>query len=468
MSILEEKKRLAYWRLLLASKRRQELIDSLKEAPVVEIADFLEHRRLPVCISIFLALDLTVQANAFGHIRLKRQREIYRTLSKPVFISIFEHMHSDARADFYLKLNPNQQSELLPFLSKNVRKDVITLSGYPPEKIGSIMSTDFVAIGPDITIAEALEAIRKEPPVNKMMYYIYLVDKDKKLVGVASLKDLIIQAPTQKVAKVADETLIFAHLKDDKEHVANKIDKYNLMAIPVLNDQDQLVGIVNYDDAIDIIREETTEDIEKFMGIVPDEAGDAYLKLSSMQHFKKRIGWVTGLFVFGIFASVIAHGYEKLLTDLSFLAFYLTTISDTGGNVGSQAATMVIRAMALGQLSLKHWLKIIYKETKVALLVAGSLFVLCFLKVALLTSVWQRHNQELPPTFLIAFVIALTISVQVVLATLVGASLPLLMKKIGYDPALAASPAITTLVDIFGIFIYLGFASFFFAEYIPK
>ena len=317
------------------------------------------------------------------------------------------------------------------------------------------MSTDFATVIEDMSVKHAIQKLREDSPSKKMIYYIYVVDKNMQMIGFVSLKDLIMAMPNEKVASVLHENFVYATISDDRETVAQQVEKYDLVAIPILNEEKQLVGIVRYDDVMDVIRAEETEDMEKFMGIVSNEETSDYLKSSSFQHFKKRVTWIVGLFIASILSEIIIHKHEALLGRLTVLALYLPMIAGAGGNAGSQAATVVIRAISLGQITLHSWLRVILKEAKVAFWLAFCLFFLAFLKVIILSGnvIIENHS-----TYRLAFSIALSLSLQVITSTVVGAALPLIAKYFNGDPAVAASPAITTLVDITGMFIYFTIA----------
>ena len=460
MSILDLKKRLANWRSFLEKNDYKKLLASLKESPVVEVTDFLAEQSINTCVLLFLLFSKSKQARIFSLFSLEKQLDIHRTLDADTFAGIFEKMPSDLRVDFYIQLDETEQAKLMPFLSRKVRQDVVTLSGYAPDKAGGIMSTDFVAVSHESSVESALESIRKEATKKKMMVSIYVVDEHRKPVGIVDLKDLVLAKPEEKVMSLAKDTILFARLYDDQEEVANKIEKYDLMALPILNSDDQIVGVASVDNALHVIREEEKEDMEKFMGIVPDQHKDTYMGLSTLQHFKKRVGWVVCLFIVGILQTLMMHAWESTIHALTFVSFYLMTISDTGGNVGSQAATMVIRALSLGEIKLKNWLAILWKEFKIAFLLGFSLFVLAMVKVFVVS--YNFHQVNHPAPIKIAFVVSLAISLQVLSSIIIGTLLPLIVKKLGKDPALAASPAITTIVDIFGVFIYLLLINAFF------
>lgn len=432
---------------------------AFEEAPAADIAEFLEQQTLAVTVYYFLLLSQEMQASLFPHFGKEKQLEIYHKLPVSIFAHIFEEIFSDVRADFYLALDEKAQARLLPYLSKQVRKDVLLLSGYPPEKAGGIMTTEFVKVINTTTAEEALATVRRDASSRKMLYYLYIVNEKMELVNVIDLKELITAEPKGQIASFAEKKdLVYVRLGDDQEQVAQQIAKYNLMAVPVLNNHDQIVGIVSHDDAIDIIRAEETEDMEKFMGIIPDEKEQPYLRAPAYRHVRQRLPWLIFLLFLTMAGALIVHHYEDMLGTATFLIVYLAMISDTGGNVGSQSATVVIRALSLGELSVKDWRRIVSKELKIALSIGGVLFVISFFKVLLfLGFLFKKQFEETHYPLLTSMIgISSALFLQVVTSALIGTCLPLLIKKLGKDPALAASPAITTLVDIVGSLIYLS------------
>lgn len=444
-----------YWQELLRTQKEKELVEALEAAPVVEVADFLS-QLLPIkTLEILEKLSDGAQGAVFTEFDDPYQLDLYYLASKRQFANIFSNMPSGYRADFYQKLDGKEQARLLPYLTKKIREDVIALSAYPAETAGSIMSTDFATVLGKMTVKEAIQKLKEDAPSKKMIYYIYVVDVNMRMIGFVSLKDLIMADPNELVSASLHENFIYATVDEDQEAVAKRIEKYSLVAMPILNEEGQLVGIVSYDDAMEVLRMEQTEDMERFMGIVSNEDTNDYLKASSFQHFKKRVAWIVGLFVTGFLSSFVIHKHEYLLERITVLALYLPMIADTGGNAGSQAASVVIRALSLGQITLKNWLNIIVKEAKIALMLAVALFFLAFIKVLLLTSYTRIDTYSI---YRIAFTIGLALSIQVVSATVIGATLPLIAKYFKGDPAVAASPAITTIVDITGMIIYFSVA----------
>ena len=408
-------------------------------------------------ISYFAELDAEDQGRIFSDFAIDLQLKICRTLDPKKVAHIFRHMFSDIRADLYQQLEKEEQIKLLPYLDKKTREDVIILSAYPPETAGGIMNTDFATIYEGMTVAQAMAKIRHDAPSKDMVIYIYVVDDTQVLKGFVTLKELVLADPETKIDDLIDEFYVYAEVNEDRESVAKKVEKYDLAAIPVLNSLDQLVGIVGHNDAIEVIRAEQTEDMERLAGVIPSNEDEGYLDTSSIKHFQRRVGWLVGLAAMGILSGMIINEYQNVLEKFLILAMYMPMMAATGGNTGTQAATVIIRAMSLGDVSNSDWLQVVFKELKVSILLSICVAALTYLKI-----VYLSYQGLAPENFTIAFVgmtISLAIAIQVITSAIVGAGLPLLVRRAGGDPAVVASPAITTLVDITGLLIYFSVAS---------
>lgn len=438
-----------------------EMVPVLKKLPVVEVGEILQGIDEIYLLNILDRFTPEQQGLIVAEFPVVKQLNLYKSISQKRFAEIFENMPSDNRADLFQHLTQQEQAALLPYLSKKIREDVIQLSAYPPETAGGIMSTDFATVLSEMTCAEAISKVRSDAPSKRTIYYVYVVDENQKMQGFITLKDLIMAEPATKVEHVLHRDFVFAYVDDDREKVAQLIEKYDLVAIPVLNRENQLVGIVTHDEALDVIRAEHSEDMQKFMGIVQANEEFNYTGTSTFKHFKKRVVWIVSLAAVGIISGIIIHSYENALEKLLILALYMPMVADTGGNAGSQAATVIVRALALGQITVRNWLQVIWKEARIALLLAVCLGLLAYGKVLFLS--WETEIPSEYSLSTIAFMISLALSVQVVTATVIGAGLPLLVKWFGGDPAVAASPAITTVVDITGLLIYFGTATLFFS-----
>ncbi|MDP7319297.1 MAG: magnesium transporter [Bacteriovoracaceae bacterium] len=443
---------------IFQSGNKEKIKEALEEFPTAFIVDILIEKEEIEAIKFLKMIDTEDAGRIFSYFPIEKQYELSKILDKRLFSDIFTYMYSDVRADLFQEFSKEEQIELLPYLNKKTREDVIVLSAYEPETAGGIMNTDFATILIHMTCQQALAKIRHDAPSQKMIYYIYVVNDDMEMLGIITIKDLIMADPKDIVRDLYNDNFVYVDVNDDREEVAQMIEKHDLVAIPVLNSLNQLVGIVSHEEAIDVIRAEHTEDMEKFMGIVPSEDELTYLGTPSLQHFKKRVVWLVSLAAVGLISGVIIHHYQNVLEQLIILALYMPMMTATGGNTGSQAATVVIRAMALDQASEKQWLQILFKEAQISFLLSFCVGGLVFIKIAFLSST------SLLPTGMsfqfIALIISLAIGMQVMTSALVGAGLPILVRKFGGDPAVAASPAITTTVDITGLLIYFGIASY--------
>jgi magnesium transporter len=435
----------------------ENLQEALVELPTAHVVDFLFEKTDTDIIYFLQLIDGEDAGRIFSYFTTEKQYEISQILDRRRFSDLFTHMYSDSRADLFQEFSKEEQIEILPFLDKKIREDVIVLSAYPPETAGGTMSTDFATILIHMTCQQALAKIRHDAPSQKMIYYIYVVNDDMEMLGIITIKDLIMSDPKDIVRELYNENFVYSDVNEDREIVASKIGKHDLVAIPILNSLKQLVGIVSHEEAIDIIRAEHTEDLEKFMGISPSEDEQTYLGTSAVEHFKKRVVWLVALAAVGLISGVIVHQYQNVLEKMIILALYMPMMTATGGNTGSQAATVVIRAIALGQIEDEEWLKILIKELSISAMLSVCVAGLVFIKIAFLSSV-----SLLPPSMtfeFVAFIISAAIAMQVITSAMVGAGLPLLVRRLGGDPAVAASPAITTTVDITGLLIYFTIAS---------
>ena len=434
-----------------------ELLELMEDIPEVEVCEFLISKPDIEVLNFLELLSPEDRGRIFDSFEIDYQLRYLRVLDKEAAATVFENMSSEIRTDLYQELEADEQIELLPFLNKKTREDVISLSSYMPDTAGGIMSTDFATVLASNTVEEAIEKVRSDAPSKKMVYYVYVVDKRMCLVGVLTLKELILASPKDSIGDLVQEFVVYADVNEDQESVAQKVDKYGFLALPVVNGIQQLVGIVTHDDAIDVIRAEQTEDMEKFMGIVPSEDELTYLSTSTASHYKKRVFWLVALAAVGLISGFIIHHFKDTLESLIILAIYMPMMASTGGNTGSQAATVVIRAFALGEVQDSIWYKVIWKEAKISFLLALSIAAFTFIKIFFFT-----HNNVVPtdyPLISIAFLISLAIGLQIVTSSIIGAGLPVLVRKFGGDPAVAASPAIATIVDITGLLIYFTVAS---------
>ncbi len=427
----------------------KEIFYDSHSAEIAEQISALEPEEAWQIIELF---DKHRRAEIFSFLDLQMQVDIAEIIERNKLVDLLTEMSSDDRVDLFKRFPEEKQELILPLLAQAEREDIRRLAEYPEGSAGSVMTSEYVAIPDNITVDEAIRRIRLEASQKETIFYIYVINEKRQLIGFVSLTDLIMAHPSTRIKDIMKKDVIYVTIDEDQEKVARKIQKYDLIAIPVVNGNNVLVGIVTHDDAIDIITQEQTEDLEKFMAIAGAHAAAAYSKTPVLTHFKNRAVWVVSLAAIGLVSGMIIHSFENTLMNLMILALYMPMVADTGGNVGSQSATVVLRALALGEVTFRDFFKVIWKEFRISLLLALALGFLSWIKVVLLSS-----NSEMPLNFSlqqVGFVIAIALSLQVVTATLIGATLPLIATKFKLDPAVVASPALTTIVDITGLLIY--------------
>jgi magnesium transporter len=400
----------------------------------------LRHSAMPLRAEIFCHLDDGLQSEVVG---ILRREETARLLAE---------MPPDERADLFKRLPEDRREAVLPALAQAEREDIRRLAAYEEGTAGAVMTSDYATLPAQLTTSQALERLREIAPDKETIYYAYVVDMNRKLLGFVSLKDLILAPRGARIEDIMHREVIFVRAGDDQEDAAQKIRKYDLLALPVVNGGDALVGIITHDDAIDIITQEHTEDMEKFMAIGGSHEDAVYMKTSVWGHFRNRAPWVVALAVLGLVSGFIVQSFEGLLMQFTVLAAFMPMLADTGGNTGSQSATLVVRALALKEVSPKDIIRILAREFRVALLLALLLGAIAFARVIFFGG---GSTLSVPHSLTrIGFAISLALGLQVVTSTLVGALLPLGASRLKLDPAIVASPALTTIVDITGLMIY--------------
>lgn len=396
--------------------------------------------------------DPALRSEIYSHLDDDLQVEIVGNLRRDEVARLLADMSPDDRADLFKQLPEKLRESVLPALAQAEREDIRRLSAYEEGTAGAVMTSDYATLPPDLTASQAIERLREVAPDKETIYYAYVVDEQRKLIGFVSLKDLIVARREARVGDIMNTDVVFARVTDDQEDVARKIQKYDLLALPVINGGDALVGIVTHDDAMDIITQEHTEDLEKFMAIGGAHEDAVYMKTSVWGHFRNRSPWVIALAILGLLSGFIVQSFEGLLMQFTVLAAFMPMLADTGGNTGSQAATLVVRALALKEVSTKDVFRILGREFRVAVLLGLLLGAIAFGRVILFGG-----GSSIPDEFSlarIAFAISLALGLQVVTSTLVGALLPMGAARAKWDPAVVASPALTTIVDITGLLIY--------------
>ena len=363
---------------------------------------------------------------------------------------VVDELFVDDAVDLIEEMPANVVKRILRQADKDMRKQINELLKYPEDSAGSIMTTEFIVLRPDMTAEMAIKRIRRTGVDKETIYTCYVTDANNKLIGITTVKDLLLAEDDELVKSIMEENVISVTTLADQEQVAQMFSNYNFLALPVVDNENRLVGIVTIDDAIDVIQEEATEDIEKMAAVLPSDK--PYMKTSVFGLYKKRAPWLLILMLSATFTSAIISSFEAVLANVLILSSFIPMITGSGGNAGSQASVSVIRALSLGEIHFKSIFLVLWKEFRVSILCGITLAAANFVKLLL----FDLNGQE--NAFMIALVISLTLVGTIIMAKLVGSSLPLLASKVGFDPAVMANPLISTVCDSLSLLIYFGVA----------
>lgn len=431
---------------LLEEKKAQEvkqIIDDLYPTEFVELTDYLPLEQI---IEIFkLIKDDEKIAELLSELNSELQANIMDALGKEKASDILEEMDTDDAADFLSEIAPQESRELLDLMSKEEAEEIEELLKYRENTAGSIMNNEFVALPEDLTAEEAINKIRELGQEAETIYYVYIVDKRGKLIGVISLRDLIMANPKAKISEFMEEDVVSVLDTDDQETAARIIADYDFLAIPVIDRKGTLLGIITVDDIIDVLQEEVTEDIHKMVGSSSEVYEDKLIKADTFTRAKSRMLWLFICMIGGVIAGTVIRSFSETLKTVIALSFFIPVIIDMGGNVGTQSSTVTVRALATGQLKLDELWQNIWTETKVGLLI-GLLTGVVLSTVAIL---WQNN-------VLLGVAIGLSMCITIIVSATIGTILPLIFTKIGIDPAISSGPLITTIIDVGGLSIYFS------------
>ena len=434
----------------------REILVTMNPSDIAVIFDELEIDRLPL---LYRLLPKELAADVFVEMDPDAQELLIRGFSDAELKEVLDEMFIDDAVDVIEEMPATVVRRILEQAAPEMRKSINDILRYPENSAGSIMTTEYVALKPEMTVAEAITRIRRTGIDKETIYTCYVI-KDRLLIGVVTVKDLLLcDNDDTKIEQVMITHVISVNTHDDQEEVAQMFSKYNFMALPVVDAENRLVGIITFDDAMDVMQDEATEDIEKMAAIIPSEK--PYLTMTPFEIWKNRIPWLMLLMVSATFTGLIISHFEIALQRLVVLTAFIPMLMDTAGNSGSQASVTVIRGLSLNELEFKDILSIIWKEARVAVLCGLSLAAACFLKIFLVDDLILGSFVGVSSPFLVIGVICITLSITVLFAKLVGCTLPLFAQKLGFDPAVMASPFITTIVDALSLLVYFSVASIF-------
>ena len=432
--LLEEKK--------YASLR--DILTTINPADIALIFAEIQEEKLPL---LFRLLPKELAAEAFVEMDEDMQEHLIRGFSDAELKAVVDELYVDDAVDIVEEMPANVVKRVLKQADPELRKMINEILKYPEDSAGSIMTTEYLSLRPQMTVEEAIKRIRRTCVDKETIYTCYVTDQNRTLIGMLSLKDLLVADDDDIVENIMETNVICVETHTDQEEVAQSLSKYNFMALPVVDKETRLVGIVTFDDAIDVIEEETTEDIEMMAAITPTDK--PYLKTSVFEIWKKRIPWLLLLMISATFTTLIISSFESALAAQLVLTSFIPMIMGTGGNSGSQSSVTIIRGLSLDEIEFSDILRVIWKETRVAILCGLTLAVANFFKLILFEGVEVA----------ISLTISLTLLITVLVAKVIGSSLPMLAKKIGFDPAVMASPLITTMVDALSLLVYFTTAT---------
>ncbi len=436
---------------LLDEKKYSTLRDILTTMMPFDIAAVfreLQDEKTPI---LFRILPKELAAETFVEMDEETQEFLIHGFSDSELKEIVDELFVDDAVDLIEEMPANVVKRILRQADKQTRREINELLKYPEDSAGSIMTTEFISLRPDMTAEMAIKRIRRTGVDKETIYTCYVNDDNNKLIGITTVKDLLLAEDDRIVKDIMEENVIAVHTLDDQEEVATLFSNYDFLALPVVDNEQRIVGIVTIDDAIDVIREEATEDIEKMAAVLPSDK--PYMRTSVWGIYKKRVPWLLVLMLSATFTSTIISSFDGMLASVIILSSFIPMITGSGGNAGSQASVSVIRALSLGEIEFKSMFKVLWKELRVALLCGVTLAAANFIKLLLFDL--RGHENGV----LIALVVSLTLVGTIVMAKIVGSSLPLLSSKIGLDPAVMANPLISTVCDSLSLLIYFGVAS---------
>ena len=439
---------------LLTAKKYTSIRDvlvTMNPADIAQVLDEVEERSLPL---LFRLLPKEQAAETFVEMDPELQEILIRSFSDTELKEVLDELYVDDAVDIVEEMPANVVKRILKAADPQMRREINEILRYPENSAGSIMTTEYVSLRPEMTVSDAITRIRRTG-VDKETIYTCYVTKDRLLIGLVSVKDLLLaQDESILISDIMETNVISVETLTDQEEVARMLAKYNFLALPVVDTGGRLVGIVTFDDAMDVLQEEATEDIEIMGGMTPSDK--TYLRSTPWDLFKHRIPWLLLLMVSATFTGMIISGFEDALAAQVVLTAFIPMLMDTGGNSGSQSSVTIIRALSLGELEFKDLPRVVWNEIRTACMAGVVLAAACFIKIMLVDRLLMGNESVTP---IVALVVCLTLAITVLVAKVIGCTLPMIAKRLGFDPAVMASPFITTAVDAVSLLVYFFIAT---------
>ena len=418
---------------------------------IINSADFpsiLEEVDEDKVIMIYRLLTKEKAAEVFVELDHDDQENLINCLTDKEIKNVMNELYMDDATDLIEEMPSNVVKRILTNTKPSNRKIINELLKYPEDTAGTLMTTEFIDLKENMTVDDAFAFIKNKALKKETVYNCYVLTIDRKLLGIIDIKDLLIADREKLIKDIMDTNVIKVNTLEDQEEVARMFDKYDFIALPVVDQENRLVGIITVDDAIDVIKEEATEDFEKMAAIRPDDDGESYLKTSVLKHAKNRIIWLLVLMISAMLTGGIIENYEAAISSLPLLVSFIPMLMDTGGNCGSQASTLIIRGLAINEISTKDILKVMWKEFRISIIVGITLAIANSIRIMI-----QYNDVK------IAVVVGATLICTVIMAKLIGCVLPIIAKKIKLDPAIMAAPLITTIVDALSVLVFFSIST---------
>ncbi|WP_026506207.1 magnesium transporter [Butyrivibrio sp. NC3005] len=432
---------------LVEVRNYSQLRETLSEMQYVDVALVIGQMEKEDALCLFRLLPKDMAADVFANLDSDDQRIIIESLNDPEASNIINNLYVDDAIDFLEEMPANVAKKMLAIANQETRSQINHLLQYPEDSAGSVMTVEYIDLKQDMTIAQAIEKIRRIGLDSETVNICYVLDSKRVLVGTVALRYLLLLDSDAVIGEVMNDNVISINTLDDQEVAAKTLKKYDFTAMPVVDAENRMVGIITIDDVVDILEEEATEDIEKMAAIIPNDR--PYLKTGIFETYKKRMPWLLFLMISATFTGAIISSFENALSKCVLLTAYIPMLMDTGGNAGSQSSVSIIRGLSLDEIQFKDLFKSLWKELRVAILCGITLSGANFVKLLLIDHL----------SIQIALVVSLTLIVVVVFSKIVGCFLPMVSVKVGLDPAVMASPMITTIVDVISLITYFEIAS---------
>ncbi len=448
-------------RELLDRKRYAEFRDLIEEMNHVDAADFFSTLKYEEIPAVFKLVRKDSLADIFAELESDVQEKIITAMTDREIRHILDELFLDDAVDLIEELPANIVAKVMKAATPETREEINRFLSYPENSAGSEMTSEFISLHKSMTVSRAIDHIRRIGVDKETVYSAYVTDQKRVLEGIISFKELLFAKENETIDRICNKEFIYAYTTDDREFVADTIAKYGLLALPIVDREMRLVGIVTVDDAIDVLQDEATEDIEIMAAITPSDR--SYMKTGVFETWKKRFPWLLVLMLSAIFSSAIITHYESAIGTYAILTAFFPMLMNTGGNAGSQSSVAIIRAMSLDEIGKRDFWRVVWKEFRVSILCAAGLGAVCFLKTIAIDFRFVLEetlpNGAVQNNLMIAFVVSVTACCAVIFAKFIGTVLPMGAKKIGLDPAVMASPFITTIVDTVTLVIYFAVAS---------